>query len=131
MLIGNLWEEMLNRQTEVNHTVENNVITGICIPPRSDDYFYIAGMEVSDTERIPEGMSVHTFPTFTYVRYTHKGSVKQLFRTYEAIWSEWFPKTGYELVDGPELEIVQATKAKHPDSDDYEMDIYIPIKVGV
>ncbi|MBM7702930.1 GyrI-like domain-containing protein [Metabacillus iocasae] len=129
-LISDLWEEILSRQLEVADTLENDVITGICIPPRSDDYFYIAGMEVCETERIPEGMSVHTFPTFTYVRYTHKGSVKHLFRTYEAIWSDWFPKTGYELVDGPELEVVTVDKASHPFSDQYEMDIYLPIKIG-
>ncbi|TYR81574.1 AraC family transcriptional regulator [Priestia megaterium] len=129
-LINRLWDQMLKKTNSVPHKKHPHIVTGICIPPNHDEYFYIAGVEALDATSIPKGMSVHTFPSFTYIQYRHIGSIQQLFLTYEKIWNQWLPQSGYELVDGPTLEV--AHTLLHPDlySHTSEMDIYIPIKIG-
>ncbi|MDQ0242800.1 AraC family transcriptional regulator [Bacillus fengqiuensis] len=129
-VISSLWKQVKQRKQEIQNTMDEHTITGICLPPRSAHYFYIAGVEVESGQHIPNGMSVHTFPTYTYIRYRHKGPVSRLFDTYGKIWEEWFPASGHSLIKGPELEIVNVKHSADPNSEEYEMDIYIPIKLG-
>lgn len=126
-VIASLWDEMMKRKNEVDNPTENKVITGICIPPASNDYFYIAGIETDRTDRLPEGMEVFTFNACKYLKFLHKGNVVNLFSTYGKIWGEWLPASGFQLAEGPELEIVNVEQFPNPFSEDYEMDIYIPI----
>jgi AraC family transcriptional regulator len=126
-LIGSLWESISKRRHELEYPHNPEIVTGICIPPASNDYYYIAGIEVNDDAEVPPGMSRHSFPENHYMVFTHKGPVTRLFDTYARIWGEWFPASGYKMVDGPELEIVDYGICSDPFSEQYEMDIYIPI----
>lgn len=129
-LIASLWNEMTKRRDEVKYRTFPSLLTGICIPPASNDYFYIAGVETDSTD-LPKGMELFHFPAYNYLKYLHKGSARTLFETYGKIWGEWFPASGYSLVkDGPELEIVDVEKYPDPYTEDYEMEIYIPIEIG-
>jgi AraC family transcriptional regulator len=129
-LVSVLWEKIEQRKQEIQNAVDEDTITGICLPPKSTHYFYIAGVEVQHGRHIPEGMSVHTFPTYTYIRYKHKGPASSLTHTYEKIWKDWLPASGYSPIEeGPELEMVRSRHSIHP-NEDYEVDIYIPIKLG-
>ena len=85
---------------------------------------------MADTACIPNGMSVHTFPSFTYLQFKHRGPITSLGSTYNSIWNEWLPNSPYSMIEGPALEIVNTAIHSNLYSDTYEMDIYIPIKLG-
>ncbi|QKS46445.1 effector binding domain-containing protein [Paenibacillus cellulosilyticus] len=69
---------------------ENKVdeIVGICLPPRSDHYFYTCGIEIDSVkfEKVGEGMTLHTFPRQKYVVFKHKGAAKSIPNTYGELW---------------------------------------------
>ncbi|MDP8227145.1 MAG: GyrI-like domain-containing protein, partial [Candidatus Celaenobacter polaris] len=84
------------------------------------------GMEVSNTENIPDGMIVYVAPASKYAKFTHYGSLDKLSETYTYIYNVWFPQSGYDMgmEDGLEL----YGKNFDPQSSKSEMYIFVPIK---
>lgn len=111
---------------------ENNAdkIVGVCLPPRSEHYFYTCGMEIESVDfyKIEKGMTIHTFPTQKYVVFKHIGHDKKIPNTYSRIW-KIFDKEGYIIKEGmPEIEIVKTDMFGKEETDEYEMEIWIPVE---
>jgi AraC family transcriptional regulator len=124
--IPKLWEKAYQFFNEN----ETNRIVGVCLPPRSDHYFYTCGMEMEtvDFHKIKEGMTVHTFPTQKYVVFKHIGPAKEIPNTYGEIW-QIFDQKGYSIKPGmPEIERVELTMFGKEEKDEYEMEILIPVE---
>ncbi|MBN3555684.1 GyrI-like domain-containing protein [Fictibacillus nanhaiensis] len=105
-------------------------IVGVCLPPRSDHYFYICGIELDsvDFNKIEEDMVLHTFPEQKYVVFTHRGNTDQIPATYGKIWRE-FDRKGYRIKAGmPEIESVRTDLFGKEESNEYEMEIWIPVE---
>jgi len=104
-------------------------ITGVCLPPRSDHYFYTCGIEQERVayEEVNEGMTVHTFPFLRYAVFTHRGPAHLIPQTYDRIWNT-FDEEGFNLLPGgPEIERVSVSLFGKEKADDYEMEIWLPI----
>ena len=105
-------------------------IIGVCLPPRSDQYFYTCGMEMESVNfhKITPGMTVHTFPAQTYMIFTHVGPDHKIPSTYANLWRV-FDKEGYRIKKGmPELEVVKAEMFGKEETEGYVMDIWIPVE---
>lgn len=110
------------------HNVDE--IVGVCLPPRSDHYFYTCGFEIEsvDFNKVEQGMTLHTFPTQKYVVFKHIGHAKEIPNTYRELWKV-FDKKGYKIKKGmPEIEIVKTIMFGKEETDEYEMEIWIPIE---
>lgn len=102
--IPRLWEKAY--QSFLNKKPKQ--IVGVCLPPRSDHYFYTCGIEIDAAlySEIGEGMTVHTFPSQKYVVFKHTGPATTIPNTYRELW-DTFDKSGYIIKPGmPEIEIV-------------------------
>ncbi|PGK51726.1 AraC family transcriptional regulator [Priestia megaterium] len=124
--IPNLWAKAYE------FIVDRNVdkIIGICLPPRSDHYFYTCGLEIDGVryDKIEEGMNLHTFPKQKYVVFTHVGPANHIPNTYGELWTI-FDKHEYQLKEGmPEIEIVKKDMFGKEEEDYYEMEIWLPIE---
>ncbi|OCA88218.1 transcriptional regulator [Bacillus sp. FJAT-27225] len=111
---------------------ENNVdqIVGVCLPPRSDHYFYTCGIEIESVDyfKIGKGMTLHTFPEQKYVVFTHIGPSNNIPNTYGELW-RIFDEEGYTIKEGmPEIEIVKTAMVGKEESHEYEMEIWIPVQ---
>ena len=129
--IGRLWDLFNPRVSEIKNQQGSNVRYGICYPigdsAEKGEFEYIALIEVSDLNEIPEGMVGRTIQTQTYAVFTHKGSLEKIAETYKYIYGTWHPKSGYELLKTPDFEYYD--ERFDPDTEeDSEFDIYIPIK---
>lgn len=105
-------------------------IVGVCLPPRSDHYFYTCGIETDsvDFHNVRKGMTLHTFPEQKYVVFTHSGQADLIPVTYGELWKE-FDRKGYRIKAGmPEIEIVRTNLFGKEKCDDYEMEIWVPIE---
>ncbi|MFS8603341.1 GyrI-like domain-containing protein [Priestia megaterium] len=105
-------------------------IIGVCLPPRSDHYFYTCGIEISSVlySEIGEGTTVHTFPAQRYVVFKHTGPATMIPNTYGKLW-DTFDSNGYKIKPGaPEIEIVNSDMAGQEQSPLYEMEIWIPVE---
>jgi AraC family transcriptional regulator len=111
---------------------ENNVdkIVGVCLPPRSNHYFYTCGIEIEsvDYDKVEKGMTLHTFPKHKYVVFKHIGPTKGIPNTYGELWTV-FDKEGYTIKEGmPEIEIVKTNMFGKEETDEYEMEIWVPVQ---
>ncbi|MDU9694072.1 GyrI-like domain-containing protein [Priestia aryabhattai] len=105
-------------------------IVGVCLPPRSNHYFYTCGIEIDAVlyNEIGEGMTIHTFPSQKYVAFKHTGPASTISNTYRELW-DTFDKKGYTMKPGmPEVEIVDINMFGREESSGYEMEILIPVE---
>jgi len=134
--IGGLWQEFFTRVQEITSSKNNMKSYGICEPleenvedvdlDNPNNFKYLAGVEVFDGKKIPKGMEVWDVPHKKYAVFTHKGPVEMLGDTYKAIYSQWLPESGYEVVFTYDFELYD--KDFKPGDKKSKMYIYIPIK---
>lgn len=134
--IGVLWQQFLARIPDIKSPKGNMKSYGICEPleesvedvdlDNPNDFKYLAGIEVVDDNDVPEGMEVWDVKHNKYAVFTHRGPVEMLGDTYKAIYSQWLPESGYEVVFTYDFEMYD--QDFKPGQTDSKMYIYIPIK---
>lgn len=84
-----------------------------------------AAVEVSNLSDIPAGMETLTLQG-QYAVFLHKGPASQGRHTYDYIFLNWLPTSGYVLDDRPHFAVMGA-KYKHEDPASEE-EIWIPVR---
>ncbi|RED75202.1 AraC family transcriptional regulator [Cohnella phaseoli] len=112
----------------------SNVEYGICgdFDMESGEFSYIIGVEAREGAQAPEGTIKRSYPEETYAVFTTPKVAPDQFtdsiqNTWLAIFSEWFPNSGYEHSGGAEFEHYDE-RCWQDRNEQLEMDIYIPIK---
>ena len=120
--ISQLWEAFGPRMSEITNVVgqaygviDNHDETG--------EFDYIAGIKVGSAAAIPEGMVSFTVPEHLYAVFTC--TLPTLFETFQRIYKEWLPQSGFKRDDGPEFELYDENF--DPRNEDSKMYIYIPV----
>ena len=124
--IPQMWDEFGPRMTEIKHVANPHVAYGVCdsLDSSSHEFDYIAGLEVSSTVEIPEGMVSWKIPEGKYAVFTC--TLPTLGEAYQHAYHTWLPQSGHKRACGPEFEVYgDSFDPRDPGS---EMDIYIPIK---
>jgi AraC family transcriptional regulator len=78
---------------EIDHKVAEPPV-GITTGSNDDGIEYVCAAGVTKFGRVPKSCIKLTLPPATYVVFAHDGHVTQIRETYEAIWNNWFPKSG-------------------------------------
>jgi AraC family transcriptional regulator len=85
-----------------------------------------AAIEVTDFEKIHEGLDAFTLPGGLYAVFLYKGEASATAATFKYILGTWLPNSGYILDNRPHFEILgEKYKNEDPDS---EEELWIPIK---
>ena len=85
--------------------------------------YYIA---VSSTKPAPDGMCEYQVPACTWAVFECKGAMPHAIQTMqERIMTEWFPNSGYEYADAPDIELYGEGDQY---SEDYVCWIWVPVK---
>lgn len=84
-----------------------------------------AAVEVTDFINVPEGMECFSLPAGLYAIFDYKG-LNTDNSIFIYIFTEWLPKSDYELDDRPHFELLGA-KYKNNDPASEE-EIYIPVR---
>jgi len=131
VIIPRLWSEYVPRKQEVPHRLSTADV-GICtrLPNESqrthpEVCFYIAGAEVTELAKLPEGMMSLTVPAGRYAVFTHIGQLDALEITMKFIYGTWLPNSGCKLRQAPDIETYD--HRFNPFSDKSEMGIWIPV----
>lgn len=105
---------------------------GICTDfnPETGEFVYIIGMEVPEGTSAPEGLVYRTFPEMEYAVFTTPESENSTFSssiqsTWNYIFTEWFPQSGYEHAGFLDFELYDE---RCHGADHKVIDIYIPVK---
>ena len=106
----NLWQEYAfdGRQKKLHGEafIKNHVEYGACFPenPENGEFEYVVGIEVKDGHDVPKDYYVCTIPEALYAVFTPPPSDDEklsfsIAGTYNYIFSEWFPNSGYEFME--------------------------------
>ncbi|AKN32459.1 AraC family transcriptional regulator [Clostridium carboxidivorans P7] len=88
---------------------------------------YIMGYEITE-EEIPDEFTILEVPKFTWAVFEGYGNVPDnliIQGVWRRIYSEWFPSSGFEQVEGPCIEKNFWNAKKH---DEYKCEVWIPVK---
>lgn len=135
-VIPNLWDRMMPRCKEIKNIANHEATLGISfgfeeIPMVEGKnikiFFHMAGFIVNSVEDLPEGMTYKNIPAHMYAKFTHKGSLSKLMDTYNYIYGQWLPQSGF-LYDTEAIEIEwYDERFKGRDDEKSEFDILVPI----
>lgn len=128
--IPELWGRFAPRIHEIPHRQGLHTL-GLCVdadPATIDEagFTYLAGVEVTHTSVIPEGMSVVAVPANTYAVLTHTGHLSRLPDTVRHIWGRWLPASSYRHLPAPDFELYDPERWD-PGTGNGDVDLYIPI----
>lgn len=125
--IPKIWDEIFDdgRYEKLLSLNDNKALfcLGVCAngTDKEFDYYVATGSERS----LLEGMSELIVPAATYVIFECVGKMPQgQQKVWKRIFTEWFPQSGYELTDGPQIEWYSDGD---PSSDAYISQIWIPV----
>lgn len=132
--IPEFWQQYMQNRLgcKIPNPVNKNQELGICTDfnPSTGEFIYLIGMEVEEGSAAPEGMVYRSFSEEEYAVFTTPQANDQTFSmtiqsTWNKIFTEWFPETGYEHAGTTEFELYDE---RCYGSENKVMDIYIPIK---
>jgi AraC family transcriptional regulator len=101
-------------------------IFGICMDMEQEKerFTYMIGVE-GGADYEGKEYCVRQIPALTWAVFTSTGSMPDAIqKVEERIFQEWFPSTGYEHADGPELEVYPPGDMN---AEDYRCEVWIPI----
>lgn len=130
-VIPKLWGNFFKEQAKIT-TRKNPINLGLCWMPGPGDIvdhpfecFYMACTEVTNIEKIPEGLELKTIPAGEFAVFTHKGTLDSYQQTLGNIFGLWLPASGKNLRNCPQFEYYDERFKLN--SKDSEVDIYIPV----
>ena len=68
------------------------------------NFDYMTGVEVKDTKDLPQEFQSLPTAAQNYAVFTHKDHIASIRTTISAIWSQWFPSSGYQATAAPSFE---------------------------
>ena len=130
--VSGLWSSFMPRRAEINHTVSSNLYYARVYDQAYFENFNPANefeawalAEVDKIEKIPDGMNSFILEAGKYAVFIHQGANTNS-ATFEYIFSQWLPNSGYTLDQRPHFDLLGA-KYRNNDPQSEE-EIWIPIK---
>ncbi|GGA32718.1 AraC family transcriptional regulator [Paenibacillus physcomitrellae] len=122
-LANKLWENIPGKL--------NNVELGVCTESTPGGKFgYVIGYQVGPDTAVPDSLVEYFIPEQEYAVFTTPKAgpdefVAAIQNTWNYVFTEWFPSSGFEHAMAPEIEWYDERCMTDGDK---EMDIYVPIK---
>jgi AraC family transcriptional regulator len=104
-------------------------VAGVCadFDDRGEDFSYLIAIETpSDHSSLPAGSRDLAVPEATWAVFESRGPIPGAIQnTFKRIFGEWFPSSGWEHAEGPQLEIYSPGDTHDPN---YYSEVWIPVK---
>lgn len=86
-----------------------------------------AAVEAGTEALVPNGMESLHLPGGKYAVFIHIGTPQMFAKTFQFIFREWMPASGYEIDNRPQFEVLG--ESYDPFDPDSQEEIWVPIKV--
>lgn len=117
------WDNLIPRMAEFKHRAANGWSYGvIATDPANASMKYLAGFGVDSIDDLPSGMTVWDVPANQYAVFP--ATLNTIPDTFDHIFREWLPGSGYVPGEGPSLEVYD----ENFNGGDSTLYIYVPIK---
>jgi len=120
----------MSRVQEIPNVSDHQKAYQVCVyddaNASEEIYTFIAGMEVSAIDLVPDGMIAHRVPKAHYAVFEHHGLLDTLHQSYAYIYGVWLAENNYELAEADSLEVYdERFKVGEEDS---VFEIWVPLK---
>lgn len=132
-VINKCWLTLHSRIHEINSRINTGTAYGFQDYSKDFDivnlsFNYIAAVEVSSLEKIPEGMVGKLIPASKYAVFKFEGAKRDISEFIRRIYNMWFSEFEYELNDDVCGDFEYYDKVWNCEDENCRVDIYIPIK---
>jgi AraC family transcriptional regulator len=87
-----------------------------------------AAVDVCDINKMPDDMEMFLLPGGLYAVFLHMGPASAFQKTFQYIYGQWLPHSGYVLDERPHFEIMDENYPG-PDHPEAEEEVWIPVKL--
>jgi AraC family transcriptional regulator len=130
---GELWRGFMPHRKEILNPVGTDLYSVEVYPAlffnpfdASAEFEKWAAVEVTDFDRLPDGMQPLTLPPGLYAVFLHQGPASSGSKTYGYIFETWLPQSDFSLDHRPHFALMgEKYKSEDPAS---EEEIWIPIR---
>lgn len=124
--IPELWEKFIPYLGRIPDQ-KGEVTYGVCCNFDGKGGFdYIAGVEISKLDDLPETYRWVEVQPQRYAVFEHKGPLNTLSKTFKYIHGTWLPQSGHVLLAAPEFE--RYSEDFNPKLNTGKLEIWVPIK---
>jgi AraC family transcriptional regulator len=124
--IAGQWQRFMSSlYGNIEHKLDEPPV-GITTGQKENGIDYVCAAGVSTFGRVPLGCIKVTLTPAKYAVFAHDGHITQLRETYNAIWNDWFPKSGRIPAEAPGFE--RHNSAFDPRTGNGGVTIWLPIK---
>lgn len=99
---------------------------GVCTNSDANGLDYISAVQVRDFSDLPNEFTRLRVPAQRYAVFTHHGHVSDISKVFKAVFGDWLPGSGREVIDGPTLE--RYGQAFDPTTGKGGFEVWLPIK---
>lgn len=92
----------------------------------ADGFEYMTGREVESFEQVSHALDRMRIPAQQYAVFTHTAHVAEIGSTWNSIWREWLPRSGYEDAETPPYELF--ADSFDPETGTGGVEIWFPIR---
>ncbi|KAB0500060.1 GyrI-like domain-containing protein [Pseudomonas vancouverensis] len=125
--IPELWEKFIPHLGRIPGQ-KGEVTYGVCCNFDGKGGFeYIAGVEISKLDDLPEKYRWIEIQPQQYAVFEHQGPLSALPQTFRYIFDTWLPRSGRVVADAPELE--RYSEDFNPKLHTGTLEIWVPLKV--
>ncbi|WP_192929658.1 AraC family transcriptional regulator [Alkaliphilus serpentinus] len=127
-IIPRFWQEVNGNGTceDLKKYCGDLGMLGICadFDHEAEEFTYMIASEKT-VDKVPEAFEEREIPAATWAIFESIGPMPHAIQeVFKRIYSEWFPATGYEHADAPELEVYLPG---NPDAENYKCEVWIPV----
>ncbi|MEX3773408.1 GyrI-like domain-containing protein [Pseudomonas sp. MYb118] len=124
--IVTLWDQFVPHIGRIPGQVGGETYGVGCNFGDNDEFDYIAGVEISKLDDLPDTYRWVELPPQRYVVFDYKGPLSQLPQVFQYIHGTWLPQSGHELLQTPEFE--RYSDDFNPQLNTGTLEIWLPIK---
>ena len=134
-MIKELWQGFMPKRKTISSVIGTELYSAEVYPhgffenyDPKNEFEKWAAVEVSGNSITPEGLEPLLLPKGLYAVFLHKGNASTAPKTYQYIFTQWLPSSGFKLDNRPHF-AVMLEKYKQDDINSEE-EIWIPVMRG-
>lgn len=98
------WRRLVPYMGSIQNQVGKISYGVVCSSDAVGNAEYMCGLEVMEFSGLPPEMDRLRIPEQTYAVFSHDGHISTLQNTWQSIWDDWYPDSGYEAANTPDFE---------------------------
>ena len=102
--IPSQWQRFLPHLGRIPGQLGGTAFGVRCNCDDAGNFDYVCGAEVKDFSGLPADWSRVRIPEQRYAIFSQRDHISTIRSTWNTIWNNWLPESGYEVVDGPDFE---------------------------